>query len=43
MKMNYLVFNDDALFLLKVCSCGCGYKDEGYDGIDDGCMGVREI
>lgn len=41
--MNYLVFNDDELFLLKVCSCGCGYKDEGYDGIDDGCMGIREI
>lgn len=31
-----------ALFLLKVCSCGCGYKDEGYDGTDDGCMGARE-
>lgn len=41
-KMNYLAFNDDALFLLKVCSCGCGYKDEGYDGTDDGCMGARE-
>lgn len=40
--MNYLAFNDDALFLLKVCSCGCGYKDEGYDGTDDGCMGARE-